>query len=357
MCTKALWTLVTILLALSVNLAGAGQSLAADSGFVGSAKCATCHNEIASIQMKSEHALTLRKVKTIPVLLQALPLHFSDHSNGVEYRLEQSAQNESSLDLLSIKDRSTERLQLIWAFGAGRKGITFVGRTTAGEYGQGQVSWYQRINALDITTGGEQTQINNAHDAAAQWLTEKERRDCFGCHLTRQSEALPEMIAESNAGIQCERCHGPGQKHVEALTQGKMEQGLAIRNPGKLGADEQLQFCGACHRNPLPNPSGAVLDNRTIRFPAQRLVLSRCYDESQGKLKCTTCHNPHENLQESPAYYDQKCQSCHSGSSSMSTHCPDSSKDCVSCHMPREPLMKHSDFADHWIRKIRIATR
>src|SRR5206468_11542707 len=104
------------------------------------------------------------------------------------------------------KGQTTERLQLIWAFGAGRKGITFVGRTSSNEYGQGRVSWYQRINALDITTGGEQKQVKNAHDGVAQWVTEKERQECFGCHLTRQAEALPEVIEESNAGIQCERC-------------------------------------------------------------------------------------------------------------------------------------------------------
>jgi hypothetical protein len=196
--SKSFWILVTVLLGLNVKLAAVAQSPVADSGFVGAAKCASCHSEIAAVQTKSEHALTLRKVKTIPELLQALPLHFSDRANGVEYRLELSAKDESSLDLLSSKDRSTERLQLIWALGAGRKGITFVGRTTAGEYGQGRVSWYQRIKALNITTGGEQTQVNNAHDGVAQWLTEKERRDCFGCHVTRQAEALPEVIVKSN---------------------------------------------------------------------------------------------------------------------------------------------------------------
>ena len=357
MLIKLAWILVTAFLFMAADLATAAQSSSASNDFVGSEKCASCHSEIASVQLKSEHARTLRKVRAVPELLQALPLNFSDKVNGVEYRLEKPAQNELGLDLLASKDQSEEKLQLIWAFGAGRKGITFVGRTSAGEYGQGRVSWYQRINALDITTGGEQEPVKNAHDGVAQWLTQKERQECFGCHMTRQAEAPPEVIEEGNAGVQCERCHGPGQNHVEAITQGKAPQGLAIRNPGKFGADEQLQFCGVCHRAPLANLSEAVLDNRTIRFPAQRLVLSRCYDESNGKLKCTTCHNPHENLQESPAYYDQKCQSCHAGVASLGGRCPVSGKDCVSCHMPRVPLMKHSDFADHWIRKVRTAAR
>jgi hypothetical protein len=357
MSLKVIWILFIAFLATEANLGGGAQRLFASDEFLGSQKCASCHSEIAAVQLTSEHARTLRKVKAVPELLKALPLHFSDRVKGVEYRLEKSALDESRLDLVASKDQSTERLQLIWAFGAGRKGMTFVGRTSSGEYGQGRVSWYERINALDITTGGDQDPVKNAHDGVAQWLAEKERQECFGCHVTRQAEALPEVIEESNAAVQCERCHGPGQKHVEVITLGKTQQGLAIRNPGKLGADEQLQFCGACHRAPLANLSEAVLDNRTIRFPAQRLVLSRCYDESEGRLKCTTCHNPHENLQESPAYYDQKCQSCHAQASSPQSHCPVSSKDCVSCHMPRVALMKHSDFADHRIRKIRTAAR
>jgi Cytochrome c554 and c-prime len=356
MSRKAAWILFATMLLIEAYL-GRGAHLFANDEFLGSQKCASCHSDIASVQLTSEHARTLRKMKAVPELLKALPLHFSDRAKAVEYRLEKSTLDASGLDLVASKDGSTERLQLIWAFGAGRKGMTFVGRSSSGEYGQGRVSWYERINALDITTGGDQEPVRVAHDALGQWLSQKEREECFGCHVTRQAEALPELIEESNAGVQCERCHGPGQKHVEAMTLGKTQQGLAIRNPGKFGAAEQLEFCGVCHRAPLANLSEAVPDSRTIRFPAQRLVLSLCYDESDGKLKCTTCHNPHENLQESPAYYDQKCQSCHAGSRSMGSRCPVSGKDCVTCHMPRVPLMKHSDFADHWIRKIKPAAR
>jgi len=334
-----------------LNAGPSSLPLPPNDGFLGSQGCAPCHREIADVQLKSEHARTLRKANAVPELLQALPLHFSDKTNAIEYRLEKSAPSDWEVDLLALKAESSEKLELMWAFGAGRKGMTFVGRNAVGEYGQGRVSWYQRINALDITTGAEREPIRNPHDWTAQWMGQKEREECFACHLTRGLELLPEAIQENDAGIQCERCHGPGQKHVEAVTEGKSEQGLSIRNPGKFNADEQLRFCGVCHRTPLANPAEAVLDKRTVRFPAQRLVLSRCYDESEGKLKCTTCHNPHENLQESSVYYDAKCGSCHAGTNSIARRCPVSNRDCSSCHMPRVALMQHSDFADHWIRK------
>jgi hypothetical protein len=130
---------------------------------------------------------------------------------------------------------------------------------------------------------------------------------------------------------------------------------LAIQNPGKFSAQDQLKFCGVCHRQPVEELSSVILDKATIRFPAQRLSLSRCYDESEGRLKCTTCHDPHENLPLTMAAYDPKCLSCHAGKSAIGSPCLVSKKDCVSCHMPVEPLMKHSQFADHWIRKVRVA--
>ena len=323
--------------------------------FAGSAQCAACHRDIASVQTTSEHARSLRKVAGIPGLAQALPLRFSDQDNGVEYRIERSNRPEFAFDLVAVKGQRTERLRLIWGFGAGRKGITFVGRTDAGEFGESRVSWYPKINGLDITTGGEPENVSNAHGALARWFEPERRKACFACHVTRQADVSPDRIEEANAGVRCERCHGPGGKHIEAVSRGTGSGDLAIGNPGKLRATEQLQFCGDCHRLPSEDFSRVILNKATIRFPAQRLVLSRCYDESEGRLKCTTCHNPHEDLAQSPPYYDQKCRSCHASKVSLGSLCPVSTQNCVSCHMPREPLMKHADFTDHWIRKVRTA--
>jgi hypothetical protein len=213
--------------------------------------------------------------------------------------------------------------------------------------------WYQRIQLLDITTGAEFSKPKTAHAVLAGWLDSSERQRCFGCHVTHQADAVPEEIQQANAGVQCERCHGPGRRHVEAATQGKTPLSETIVNPGKLKASDQLNYCGQCHRAPSENLGQVMTDKSTIRFPAQRLVLSRCYDESNGKLKCTTCHDPHGNLPQSMSAYDPKCLSCHAGRAAMGSPCPISKKDCVTCHMPVEPLMKHSEFADHWIRKIR----
>ena len=173
--------------------------------------------------------------------------------------------------------------------------------------------------------------------------------------MTRNQNSPPDSIPEPDAGVHCERCHGSGEQHIQAMAEETDDPSRGIDNPGRLGALEQVYFCGACHGIP---PGGADLRalghamamDHSVRFPAERLVLSRCYNESGGRLKCTTCHDPHENL---AASFDRNCLSCHGSQAEFAVPCPQSNNDCVSCHMPRETgFMTHSAFADHWIRVV-----
>jgi tetratricopeptide (TPR) repeat protein len=90
---------------------------------------------------------------------------------------------------------------------------------------------------------------------------------------------------------------------------------------------------------------------------AYRLRKSQCFLRSEGKLTCTSCHNPHE-----PAAgrdYNAICVKCHpslstSGLQAASVH-PDG-RNCVGCHMPRRGTedVIHAAVADHWIQRGRI---
>ena len=354
---KSLARLLPVLLAAGPLLAALLSSSPlpdSDSANTGAGQCATCHLEIASRQLASDHAHTMMKVEDIPELMRALPVEHLDRSSGVAYRIERSPAQPAGVDLVARMGPREESLRLLWGVGAGRKGITFIGRSDQGAFGQSRVSWYQKIGKLDVTTGLEKRPVD-AYDALAGWLNPHESAHCLSCHMTRNENTPPDSIPQADAGVHCERCHGSGEQHIRAMAEEDGNPSRGIDNPGRLGALEQVYFCGACHGIP---PGGADLRalghamamDHSVRFPAERLVLSRCYNESGGRLKCTTCHDPHENL---AASFDGNCLSCHGSQAEFAVPCPQSSNDCVRCHMPRETgFMTHSAFADHWIRVV-----
>jgi hypothetical protein len=82
--------------------------------------------------------------------------------------------------------------------------------------------------------------------------------DCMFCHNAYPKtpaghERLGDLPVYSGSlpeGIDCQRCHGPGQRHVDLATaRGANPQVVraAIVNPARLSADRQLEICAQCH--------------------------------------------------------------------------------------------------------------
>jgi len=82
---------------------------------------------------------------------------------------------------------------------------------------------------------------------------------CAGCHDTTSSiktDASGNVTSYTSAspGIGCERCHGPGSSHVNAVGDAQL-----IINPAYLTAQSSLEMCGQCHVNggASTSPAGA----------------------------------------------------------------------------------------------------
>jgi tetratricopeptide (TPR) repeat protein len=91
---------------------------------------------------------------------------------------------------------------------------------------------------------------------------------------------------------------------------------------------------------------------------ADRMILSRCYLESEGRLECLTCHNPHIPVYGKPVgEFRDNCRTCHdleacaeTDAARAATEPPDN---CVACHMRRAEAndRRYALFTDHWIRR------
>ena len=323
-----------------------------ESAYAGSQACKGCHAEIYRSQQGSHHAQSLRPAKEVPQLRSGLPVERWDRASDSTLHLQLDSGGE--IQLQSRKNSDEGLAVLEWAFGSGVKGITPIARTGDGQLVESRLTWYASLQGVDFTTGSSKRNPRTARESLGRELTQKEVTECFGCHTTgydreRQAPARNEM------GVRCERCHGPGAAHIAGVRKGEPA-GQRIFHPGRMEGFGQAQMCGGCHGTPpQDNDFDALrlLENtpHSVRFPSQRIVLSRCFNESFGELKCTTCHDPHVDVADEAQGYDAGCQSCHdTAARKEAAVCPVGDAKCSSCHMPKERVMRHSLFSDHWIR-------
>ncbi len=227
-----------------------------------------------------------------------------------------------------------------WAFGAGRKAITYVTHKDEDTYVERAASYFASTKAMGVTPGhkaGVDLDYPTFHPTTSAVR-------CFRCHSTGQPALSADFtIQPAELGIRCEACHGPGGAHVEAGGGG-----ATIRNPSRLNAVELNAFCGTCHRKPPEaGAEGGWTDPWNARHQPASLSQAACFRKSSGKLSCLTCHDPHAPLATSARNYDQRCAGCHQDV----RHRTDTAGiACVTCHMPevQEPAPE-LHFTNHWI--------
>jgi hypothetical protein len=265
--------------------------------------------------------------------------------------------------------KSTFSEPILYAFGRGKAGQTYVLKHN-GSFFESRLSFYKELQGLDWTMGYPPTPPPSIELAAGRAVSSDEVRDCFICHGTGVTGPLE--VDRVTPGVTCEACHGPGGDHVAAMKAGNLEN-KHIFNPANMSPDELSQeFCGSCHRSAEQvTVNSALRGIVSVRFQPYRSFTSRSHDPFDERLRCTACHNPHEDLRRDAGFYDSKCFACHLSNStkpgSNSTKagapaakaqtakaCPIAGQDCVSCHMPKvEVPGSHFKFTDHRIRIAR----
>jgi hypothetical protein len=331
--------------------------------YVGPAACARCHPSEGETQPSTPMAHALEPAADCTIL-RSHP-HLTFRNGPYSYLVERSA---SSSTLTITKGEQALSEPILWAFGQGQAGQTYVFKHE-GSYYESRVSFYNVIQSLDVTIGHARSAPEFLDEAAGRRLSSIEAQECFGCHSTGAVSASSGLQVESLiAGVTCEACHGPGAQHVETVAAGKLEN-LHIFNPGKLRTGDLADFCGSCHRSwatvALMQTQGTMMGVVNVRFQPYRLALSRCYDQLDSRISCLACHNPHKNDEPDPAFFDAKCLACHASSAQKPTSaspsptrlahpCPVARQLCASCHMPKYEIPdSHFKFTDHDIRVVR----
>ncbi|HCS20963.1 MAG TPA: pilus assembly protein TadD [Bacteroidetes bacterium] len=250
---------------------------------------------------------------------------------------------------------------------------------------QAPLTWYAQKGKWDLPPGFE-----NGNNSRFSRLIGEE---CMSCH-----NALPEFDFGSEnkylsvpQGIDCERCHGPGELHVQQKKAGILvdvskEADYSIVNPRRLRWDLQVDVCQRCHLqgNTILEPGKSFHDFRpgmplnsvmTVFMPryegeeegfimashAQRLQKSQCFIQSNAQsgtmnLTCISCHNPHVSVKVTgKKVYNDACQGCHQENTCTApeSHRKTKENNCVACHMPAEAPsdIPHVNVHDHYIRK------
>jgi len=86
-----------------------------------------------------------------------------------------------------------------------------------------------------------------------------------------------------------------------------------------------------------------------------QMHVSACFRGSEGRMSCTTCHDPHwsPNREERASFYRQRCNSCHSNHGCSlpieERELPPAYDSCIHCHMPASESsnIRHTSHSDH----------
>jgi hypothetical protein len=319
------------------------------SSFAGSEACMECHSDLKE-QLTTHHYHTMSKAT------DAAHQEVFGKSNSVrdaprklDYR---TARGASGPELQARQGSAVEKVTPDWAFGSGNRCFTYVGLYDDAAV-ELRLSYYRQAGRWDFTPG--QQPVNQVNTPVGQRLTRDDALACVNCHTTAAVavDGFPQA-EKSILGVGCEACHGAGKAHIEAVKLGRPD--LKMLRLSEHRQRVTTELCGTCHRTEATggDPHNATTQGQLPRLQGPAMMLSRCYKESNGRLGCVTCHNPHRNATDTPrAEYNRICGDCHRGPTHQETVCPKAPRgDCVSCHMPRQSveMPTRPSFNTHWIK-------
>ncbi len=329
----------------------------AGAAFVGDDKCMPCHAEQVKQHFETAHHFSSAWGNEQSILgsLQAGENSFW-FSPRLEMRMEKIGDSVYQTAYLQGQNRERRAMDLV--FGSGTKG-------------QSYASWQgDRLFQLPITWFSAKAQWSNSPGFPGKAVFNRPITGrCLECHISYAKQISPPGVEPESFDrasliltISCEKCHGPGDKHVGWHEKNlKDSAGQYILNPANFTRQQQLDLCGLCHGGKLNSVSPAFSFQPGDRLEAhfnmdslQRnplaidvhgnqlglLAASKCFTASE--MTCSSCHDGHKKERGQLEVYSQRCMSCHGQQRQVSCKLSSSmgaviQKNCIDCHMPKEP--------------------
>ena len=279
---------------------------------------------------------------------------------------------------LEGKDTVHSRLEKIaYIVGSGQHTNSHIININGYTY-QAPITFYTQEQKWDLAPGYEEFNQRFSRTLEAECMT------CHN-HFPKQVEGSFHKFEEMPKGIECERCHGPGEIHVKEKLSGQLVDtaqyiDYSIVNPKDLDRNLQMDICQRCHLQGLAvlkedktfydfKPGMELSSVMNVYLPrytnshekfimasqADRLKLSPCFIKSD-ELTCITCHNPHHSVNKTDQQqYINACLSCHKSEinycSASTISRKEKNDNCISCHMPKSGSVDipHVKITDHYI--------
>ena len=238
------------------------------SSYVADQLCADCHQEIYDSYQQVAMSKSFYDFDPDNLQESFQENHFYHVASANHYEMNV---NDGEFELTRYKLRKdgtkshVKKQTAQYVVGSGNHVRTYLYRNGPGELFQLPVVWYSQEKKWGMAPGYDRPD----HPDFNRPIT----RHCMFCH-----NAYPEVEDGSDnfgmpnrfpkklpQGIGCQRCHGPGSKHIEISTEANLEKSSdlesvrrSIVNSAKLSPELQDDVCNQCHLQPMSQRTSFV---------------------------------------------------------------------------------------------------
>ena len=337
-------------------------------GYLGDGSCTRCHQEEFDTWQKSHHDLAMQEVSDQTVLgnfdsikasIDGVNYFFYKKGGDFYVNVKEIDGSDNDYKIAEVFG-VTPLQQYLVDFPKGRKQVLRV------TWDSIENKWFHQYAGDSITV----TDWLHWTNGAQNWNTM-----CAECHSTNlKKDYFVEKdsfhTTYSSINVDCESCHGPGQKHVQWADSGEKEGNMWVI----MGNDQntQLNMCAPCHARRMKLTKDLVPGKQFEDQYMVQNISSEFYHEDgqileedyvygsflQSKMhaqgvKCGDCHNVHS--LELKFSGNTLCLQCHAPDTYNSPdhhfHKEDTeASQCINCHMTGKYYMGNDFRRDHSFR-------